>query len=213
MMVEELSDKKCLKIVIAGDGATGKTTISKRLNGTFRSDEELSMTTGLDFHTLEITEKDGKAVIWDLAGQEQFRSFQDRFFNDADIVILVYSVEWFPSYMNIDSWLSMIDRDNISKIYLIANKIDIENRAIHSDEVQEYVKSRGLHYYELSALTGEGLDEFEQDLLITARKMTHGVNGEEIESHQRTFNDEYIDLLEDTNFESKHCNECKEKNL
>jgi small GTP-binding protein len=213
MMVEELSDKKCLKIVIAGDGATGKTTISKRLNGTFRSDEELSMTTGLDFHTLEITEKDGKAVIWDLAGQEQFRSFQDTFFNEADIVILVYSVEWFPSYMNIDSWLSMIDRDNISKIYLIANKIDIENRAIHSDEVQEYVKSRGLHYYELSALTGEGLDEFEQDLLITARKMTNRVKDEEIESHQCIFNDEYIDLFEDTNFESKHCNECKEKNL
>ncbi|TXT62600.1 MAG: GTP-binding protein Der [Promethearchaeota archaeon] len=176
MMVEELSDKKVLKIVIAGDGATGKTTISKRLNGTFRSDEELSMTTGLDFHTLEITEKDGKAVIWDLAGQEQFRSFQDTFFNDADIVILVYSVEWFSSYMNIDSWLSMIDRENISKIYLIANKIDIENRAIHSDEAQQYAKSKGLHYYELSALTGEGLDEFEQDLLITARKMTNGVN-------------------------------------
>jgi len=172
-MIEELSDKKVLKIIIAGDGATGKTTISKKLNGTFNSEEELHMTTGIDSHTLEITQKDGKAVIWDLAGQEQFRSFQDTFFNNADIVILVYSIEWFPSYMNIDSWLSMIDTTEVSKIYLIANKIDLENRAVRTNEAEEYAESRGLCYYELSAITGENLENVEMDLLNTARKLSN----------------------------------------
>ncbi|MBD3194834.1 MAG: GTP-binding protein [Candidatus Lokiarchaeota archaeon] len=201
MMVKQLSDKKVFKIVIAGDGATGKTTISKRLNGSLNSEEKLQMTTAIEFHSFEITEKDGKAVIWDLAGQEQFRSFQDTFFADADIIILVYSVEWFPSYMNIDSWFSMVNTERVSKFYLLANKVDIKNRAIRKDEGIEYAKSKGMTYFELSAKTGEGFKEFQEDLLRTGKILTSTAE-DQTEQSDLTEKDEFIEISEDIEFKS-----------
>lgn len=157
-----------LKILIAGDGATGKTTISKKLNGTLKEQQELIMTPGIDFHTLEISEDNSEAVIWDLGGQQQFRSFQDSFFTKADIVILVFDVSFFETFLNIDSWLSMVNRDKVSQIYLIGNKVDLDNRAVTREEAEQYAKGHSLDYFEISALTDTGFEEFKNDLLENA---------------------------------------------
>lgn len=160
-----------LKIVIAGDGATGKTTISKRLAGKFSNKDDISMTFGIDFHTLEITNYEGNAVIWDLGGQDQFRIFQPDFFRKADIVILVFSVDWFPTFINLDSWLDMVNDYEVDRIYLLANKIDVENRAVNTEEIEEFAKQNNLEMFEISALTGKGFMDFEEHLLNTSVKI------------------------------------------
>lgn len=154
-----------LKVVIAGDGATGKTTISKQLTGSLKDKQELEMTPGIDFHTLKISGNNKEAVIWDLGGQQHFRSFQDSFFQNANIVIFVFDVTSFESFLNIDSWISLIKNENISHIYLLGNKIDLENRAITKQEAEQYAKAHDLDYFEISALKKIKFKEFKKDII------------------------------------------------
>jgi len=74
------SGKKVVKIVVAGDGAVGKTTLSQRLSGTLNLECDRRTTPGLDVHTIEVKGEDIFGQIMDLGGQDQFRFFQDRFF-------------------------------------------------------------------------------------------------------------------------------------
>jgi small GTP-binding protein len=193
-MMSKIIKNKVLKIVIAGDGATGKTTISKRLSGKLNNNENISMTFGIDFHTLEITNHEGNAVIWDLGGQEQFRVFQPDFFKEADIVILVFSVDWFPTFMNIDSWLGMINKYDAGKIYLIANKIDIENRAVNKDEIEEFAKDNDLILFQISALTGKNFMDFENHLMETSIKLVNDRKGKNGGKKPKTSNNSQVKL-------------------
>ncbi len=159
-----------LKILIAGDGATGKTTISKKLAGTLTNQDDLIMTPGIDFHTLKMSQKNSKAVIWDLGGQDRFRPFQGTFFSASDIVILVFDVNFFETFLNLDAWLSLVNRAKVSHVYLIGNKIDLVNRAIKREEAEQYAKNHNLKYFEISALEDTGFEEFREDLLKNAMK-------------------------------------------
>lgn len=198
MCLKMIQKNNTLKIVIAGDGATGKTTISKRLAGKFNDKEDISMTFGIDFHTLEITNHEGNAVIWDLGGQDQFRVFQPDFFRKADVVVLVFSVDWFPTFMNLDSWLEMVNEYEVAKIFLLANKIDIENRAVNTDEIQEFADQNNLEMFEISALTGKGFMDFEEHLLKASVKIIN-------DKHNKTNNKKRGDIIG-----KKHLEEQKE---
>ena len=148
--------RKNYKIVIAGDGAVGKTTFSQRLAGTLKEEEDRFMTCGIDFHSLKIIDDDPIfGQIWDLGGQEHFRIFQEPFFDSAQVIIL--------------GWLSIIQNYEPFKIYLIANKIDSENRAVSEEEGQEFAINNKMEYYEVSALRGKGFLNFKNDLIKTIK--------------------------------------------
>jgi small GTP-binding protein len=160
-----MSKKAYVKVVIAGDGATGKTTLSKRLSGTLEEQQETEMTTGIDFHTASFSELDDNLIFWDLGGQEHFRGFQRSFFKSANIIILVFDITLIDTFFNISSWLSLINREEISQIYLLGNKIDIGNRAVQRAQAEEYAQEHNLKYFEVSALKNEGLQTLKKDLL------------------------------------------------
>lgn len=186
-IMREVSNKKTCKIVLAGEGAVGKTTISKRLVGTLEENDSTQMTCGIDYHTLEITNgMTLNAQLYDLGGQERFRCFQSSFFKGASIVVIVFSVEWFHSYLNLDQWLEMIQDENPLKVYLIANKIDAENRCITKEEVERFACERGISYYEISALKGIGFNDFEEDIKQTIKNFY-----EEDQIHKKVEQHEY----------------------
>ncbi|MBN2155150.1 MAG: GTP-binding protein [Candidatus Lokiarchaeota archaeon] len=159
---------KYYKVIVAGDGAVGKTTLSKRLAGTLREDEVQKMTFGVDFHKIDmINDRPTYAFLWDLGGQDQFRHFQDQFFHAAHIVILIYSVEWFHSFINLSTWLKYVKEEQAIKIYLIANKIDSPYRAITREEGMDFAATNKMTYYEVSALYGTGILDFKRDFTST----------------------------------------------
>lgn len=130
--------KDVFKVVMGGDGAVGKTCLAYKLAGTFNNNGEIKMTPGLDIHTMGVDAGDINILqIWDLSGQEQFRFFQDFFFKNAKIFFLIFNVEWLHSFFNLISWLSMIPKKHIIRKFLIANKIDCENRAVTEDNARE----------------------------------------------------------------------------
>ena len=168
MTINDYVRKNAFKIVIAGDGAVGKTTVGKRISGNFNINENVDMTPGVGFHNLKIQSyKTIDCQIWDLGGQEQFRIFQDDFFNSATVVVLVFAVNMYHSFMNLKSWVSLISKELLEKTYLIANKIDADNRSVPKEKGLEFANKHKMTYFEISALTGKGVDEFKEDLSKT----------------------------------------------
>jgi len=168
MTIYDYVRKNAFKIVVAGDGAVGKTTVGKRISGKFNINENLTMTPGVDFHNLKIQSYETiDCQIWDLGGQEQFRYFQDDFFNSATVVVLVFAANMFHSFMNLKSWVSLISKELLEKTYLIANKIDADNRSVPKEKGLEFANKHNMTYFEISALTGQGIEEFKEDLSKT----------------------------------------------
>ncbi|MEP7284302.1 MAG: Rab family GTPase [Chloroflexota bacterium] len=149
------------KIVVAGDGNVGKTSLIRRYcEGKF--EESRIKTLGVDFQTKLVTlgETLVKLSIWDIAGQDHFLSFRDTFYQGAHAVALVYDVTTPLSFVNLKHW-----RDEIQSavplvpMVVIGNKNDLRN-IIPADEVRDWVKSLNMPFLLTSAATGERVDEF-----------------------------------------------------
>jgi len=163
-----------VKIVLAGNGAVGKSTISNRLSRTLKQNETLPLTSGLSINKISIPEEDVSGIIWDLGGQKQFRFLHNDFIKGAKIIVLVYSVEWIHSLKDVKEWLEIIPKDKKPfRVYLIANKVDSEKRAVSKKEGENFARENNMIYYEISATNGEGFDQFEEDLINTVKLMAN----------------------------------------
>lgn len=172
MPMENYVRKNYFKIILAGDGAVGKTTLSKRLTGTLKKNERIEMTPGVDFHILKIKKNVIQLQLWDLGGQDQFRYFQNDFFGGATVVILIYSIDSWKSFNGLNTWLDFVPEEMYKNVYLIGNKIDLENRLVKIENARKYAEDHGFRgYYEISALNGLGIEEFEFELVKTIEEI------------------------------------------
>lgn len=165
MFESKLTSKNC-KIVFAGDDFVGKTTICKRLTNTLVSSKDIQITCGIDLHHMKIA--NGRviyATLYDLGGQERFRIMQKSFFVNADIVALVFSLDCYPSYLNLRNWLLLIKDSYPHKTYLIANKADIKGKVINKEESQKFANEHDMTYFEISALKGINFENFRNQLI------------------------------------------------
>ncbi|TXT67636.1 MAG: hypothetical protein BAJALOKI1v1_40039 [Promethearchaeota archaeon] len=153
--------KNTYKVIVSGDGGVGKTTL---INQLVNKNQEVKMTPGLNLENLELKlENDIKVdlILWDLGGQPQFRDFQDRFYGDAIIVLLVFDLTRYTSFQNIENeWIPMILKDkdlhDCAKI-LIGNKVDLEQK-IKEEYIQTFKKKHNLPYLTTSAKEAINID-------------------------------------------------------
>jgi small GTP-binding protein len=150
------------KVVVGGDGGVGKTSLIRRFcEGKF--EESRVMTIGVDFQTKTVNIQGTviKLSIWDIAGQERFGSFRDRFYRGARSVALVYDVTSSPTFENLAKW-----REEILRIapgvpmMLVANKMDLEDHQVSRDTAMAWAKPLGMPYLETSASSGLNVDRF-----------------------------------------------------
>jgi GTPase SAR1 family protein len=93
------------KVVVAGDGNVGKTSLVRRYcEGKFEASRITTL--GVDFQTKVVTVGDQtiKLSIWDVAGQDRFVSFRDTFYRGAHAVALVYDVTSPATFFNLMHW-------------------------------------------------------------------------------------------------------------
>ena len=117
-------------------------------------------TIGLEFSNLMIKLNNTiiKFGIWDTAGNEMYRSLISNYYANSSLVVLVYSIENRKSFDNIQNWLNEIkdNKNSDTKIFLIGNKLDLEeNRKIKEEEGETFKKVHKLDLFmEASAKTG-----------------------------------------------------------
>ncbi len=153
------------KLILGGDGAVGKTSMVHRyVEDVFEKDYKSTIGTSImkkecSFKELESTVR---FVIWDLAGQAQFKRVRLKYLANAIAGILVYDVTNRASFENIDeNWYKEVKKasPNIVLI-LVGNKIDLKKeRVVSSEEGESLSKQLKLTYMETSAKTGENIND------------------------------------------------------
>ncbi len=165
--------KYFLKVTLLGDGAVGKTSLRNRFMGRGFRAEHL-MTIGADFATYD-RELDGNPVtyqIWDLAGQDTFRSVRARFFRGSMAGLCVFDVTRKDSFMNITKWLEELWRNSgrgVVPIILLGNKADLRDKNSvpqtqaekYADALSKKTKKYGFQVYYMDTSAKVGLNVLE----------------------------------------------------
>ncbi|CAI0389559.1 unnamed protein product [Linum tenue] len=162
-------DYPSFKLVIVGDGGTGKTTFVKRhLTGEF--EKKYEPTIGVEVHPLDFTTNCGKIrfYCWDTAGQEKFGGLRDGYYIHGQCAIIMFDVTARLTYKNVPTWHRDLCRvcENIP-IVLCGNKVDVKNRQVKAKQVT-FHRKKNLQYYEISAKSNYN---FEKPFLYLARKL------------------------------------------
>lgn len=150
-----------LKVVLAGDGTVGKTSLVRRYaSGKF--DQSRVMTIGVDFQTkiVKVGTREIKLSIWDVAGQERFGSFRQNFYKGARAVALVYDITNPESLDNLKMWqkevAGIVPK---TKFIVVGNKNDLPNM-IKDEQGEKWAKTHKAPHILTSAKDGKGVDKF-----------------------------------------------------
>jgi Ras-related protein Rab-1A len=100
-------------------------------------------------------------IIWDLAGQTQFKRIRQSYLSNAEAGILVYDVTRRETFENIRNWNGEIIKGSGKiALILVGNKIDLKDeRVVTFEEGEALAEELGISYIETSAKTGENIDE------------------------------------------------------
>ena len=118
------------KLIVIGDSGVGKSCLTNRAT-TNLFEDTYSATVGFEFvsFNVKINEKVIKLQIWDTCGQELYRSLITNFYRNSSLAIIVYAINSKDSFENIEMWLRELRTHSNpdAKVFLIGNKIDLEN--------------------------------------------------------------------------------------
>ncbi len=142
-----------LKILIIGDSQVGKTSLLLKYVDNIFPEEHIG-TIGVEYKDKYVTR--GKfnirLSIWDTAGQERFRSITKNIFRNANGVLFVYDVTVKKSFESIREWIKdtqKIDKD--IKGIILGNKIDLDNKVVGKDYLEDLGKKFEMPVLEVSA--------------------------------------------------------------
>jgi len=168
-MAEPATAAATFKLVLVGDGGTGKTTFVKRhLTGEF--EKKYIATLGVEVHPLAFATNFGQILfdVWDTAGQEKFGGLRDGYYINGQCGIIMFDVTSRITYKNVPNWHRDLVRvcENVP-IVLCGNKVDVKERKVKAKTIT-FHRKKNLQYYDISAKSNYN---FEKPFLWLARKL------------------------------------------
>ena len=168
------------KIIFLGDQCVGKSSILNRFYQD-KFEPDYQATIGLDFHSknVSINGTSVRLLLYDTAGQEKFKSLIPMYIRDANIIIVVYDITSKDSFVHTDHWVNETkDLKREDAIFvLVGNKIDLEDkRVLETKEAENFANEKGFLFYEVSAKSGQGIQELFENQIFPemARKFKLG---------------------------------------
>ncbi|KAK5866089.1 hypothetical protein PBY51_020305 [Eleginops maclovinus] len=171
------TDEMSLKCVLVGDSAVGKTALLVR----FTSE------TYLDNYQPTVFENTGVEVymdgvqinlgLWDTAGSDNFRQIRPRSYQQADVVLICYSVANPNSLASVQhKWIAEV-RENLPRVpvLVVATQTDLREigayrgsciSAAEGRRVAHEVHAKG--YLECSSLSNRGVQQVFENAVRTA---------------------------------------------
>ncbi|MFX0103076.1 MAG: Rab family GTPase [Candidatus Hodarchaeota archaeon] len=151
------------KLVVCGAPAVGKTSLILRFTNNAFSRTYIP-TLGVNLSQKVISYKNFQITfsIWDLAGQDRFLPFMQRYYKGSSAQIIVFDLTRPETYRGVYKWYKDIrkylERPPIGMI--IGNKSDLEEyRKVTPEEIQKLKDELGLKLFETSALTGNQVED------------------------------------------------------
>ncbi|XP_014349750.1 ras-related protein Rab-28 isoform X2 [Latimeria chalumnae] len=215
---EEESQDRQLKIVVLGDGASGKTSLAMRF-AQEAFGKQYKQTVGLDFFLKRMTLPGNLNValqVWDIGGQTIGGKMLDKYIYGAQGVLLVYDITNYQSFENLEDWYDMVkkvteDSETQPVGALVGNKTDLEHmRTVKADKHQRFCQENGLSSHFVSAKTGDSV--FLCFQRVAADILGIKLNKAEMEQSQHIVKAELVNYPEDdsqahtsANYRSKVC--------
>ncbi len=153
------------KLCLIGDGGVGKTSIVHRyVHDMFAETYKATIGTFITKKEIKFEKLDARVrfMLWDLAGQEQFKRLMPDYLTDSNAGIIVFDITSRESFDNVKNWYNIITRVALPSIVLIlaGNKVDLEvDRVVSTEDGQNLAKELGISYIETSAKTNEKIDD------------------------------------------------------
>jgi small GTP-binding protein len=167
-----------LKIIVAGDGGVGKTSL---LNRYISNDfiESMSLTVGADFFSqaCEFKEHKIKIQIWDFGGEPRFRFILPDYCKGASGVLMAFDLSDFSTLLNVKEWVQIIRGNTENPVtILVGTKADIPN-VLDEEIIKKFcIINKIDEYIPTSSKTGKNVDFVFKELIrrIIARRMSFG---------------------------------------
>ena len=157
-----------IKIVVAGDGGVGKTSLLNRyVSETFLT--AMKMTIGTDFFS-KVMERQNSVVklqLWDFGGEKRFRFLLPGYCKGARGVLLAFDLNDFTTLMSLDEWIQIIKENTIDpKIILVGTKVDIAGGVMEEEFIRDFCEKHNIHeFIPTSSKTGKNVDFVFQELV------------------------------------------------
>jgi small GTP-binding protein len=175
-----------IKIIVVGSMEVGKTSlITRYATGNFTQNTQSTKNASYISKIKNEGENTYELKIWDTAGQEKFKALTEIFIKNAQIAILVYSIDNKKSFNDLDDWLNIVKNSNKDFcIGIAANKADLYSESQVSDkEGMDYAEKIGAIWKSTSALSDDnGIDDLVDQLF---KKYLQKKQNNEIEEHER----------------------------
>jgi len=155
---------KC-KAIIVGDFSVGKTSLLVQFaEKKFTVDYKPTIGVSVVKKEYYFAETDTLVglLLYDIAAQSRFLSVRHRYYEAADIAMIVFDVTRPETLDSVHNWYYDVCKFLGGKIpsVIVANKIDLAaERKVDQEQTEILAKSIGLPYIETSAKTAENVDK------------------------------------------------------
>ena len=161
---EEVRSDYKFKLVVVGDPGVGKTsTILRFTDNAFSRVYIPTMGTNISDKNFKVDKDFVELILWDIAGQAKFGTMRKHFYQGANGIILIYDLTNPKSFESISAWYKDIRNHLGEKTtligYIFGNKLDlVEERRVKDSTAQSLADGLNLKYIEISALTGQNVE-------------------------------------------------------
>ncbi len=154
--------KYILKICLLGEANVGKTSLVYRfVENKFRENYKSTLGVNLLKKDLEL-EGFGScsAQIWDLGGQESFKSLRKLYLEGANGAFVIYDVTQRKTFEKLEEWMqSFKESRGEQPLVLVGNKSDLTDKLkVTESEGKEFAKKHKMTYMATSAKTGDNVE-------------------------------------------------------
>ena len=152
--------KKTIKVIVSGDGGVGKTSFLTRLiHDNFDPNSELTKGVGFFSKDVTINGDEYNFILWDFAGQLQFRKLLTDFVDGSLAAFVLFDLTRFRTLESVDKWIDKLKGASRIPAFIIGAKNDtIEPKEARSfdDYVLKIIRDNKnvIGYLKISSKTG-----------------------------------------------------------
>ena len=144
-----------IKVILLGESFVGKTSLINISTGEKFSNTE-NTTFNANYRPRKFKYKEEQYIfnLWDTIGQEKYRSLTKMFFNDSQIVILVYDISVKKTFEQLNFWYDQVVESlgkNKFMLAIVGNKKDLFKEEQVKEEGKKFAEEKNAKFILSSA--------------------------------------------------------------